>query len=169
MASDSCRTFPPTAATWVLGSADHYQHQHLALLAFFQTGLNFLLRLQKQEIPCALWWNLGLSISKTNCCFYKTSWRDGLFYGFCLWEFFYVNCCEISKVCLSFRLHACTFFHLPTNMFESPLRVWPPTTQATSQIPGVLFPVQNSRVDHCQVYGNFGEPSLSLVLPSIPL
>jgi hypothetical protein len=30
-----------TAATCMSGSADHYQHQHLALLAFFQTELNF--------------------------------------------------------------------------------------------------------------------------------
>ena len=30
-----------TAATRVLGSADHYQHQHLALPACFQTELNF--------------------------------------------------------------------------------------------------------------------------------
>ena len=32
-----------TAATWASGSADHYQHQHLALLSFFQAELNFLL------------------------------------------------------------------------------------------------------------------------------
>lgn len=104
-----------TAAARVLSSADHYQHQHLALLACFQTELNFFLRFQKQEIPCERQWNLGLNISKTNCCFYKTSWSDGLLY-----EFFLCNsslcrtCCEISKVpCFPIRLRSCVFIHFP--------------------------------------------------------
>lgn len=103
-----------TAATWASGSADHYQHQHLALLSFFQAELIFFC-FQKQEMPCALQWNLGLNISETNCCFYKMSWSDGLFYGFCLWEFFRVNFCEISKVYCCIGLRACAFFHPSKN------------------------------------------------------
>lgn len=70
-------------ATCVLGSADYYQCQHLALLACFKQSSIFLC-FQKQEIPCAFQWNSGLNISKSNCWVYKTSWSDGLFYSFLL-------------------------------------------------------------------------------------
>lgn len=115
MASDSCHAF-----SWLLPQ-EHWALRvitntniWLCLLAFKQSFI-FFLRFQKQEIPCARQWNLGLNISKTNCCFYKTSWSDGLLYGFfpCN-SSLYRNCCEISKVpCLPFRLHNCIFIHFP--------------------------------------------------------
>lgn len=114
MASDSCHVFPgllphERQALQIIPNTNIW----LCLLSFKQSLIFFCF--QKQEMPCALQWNLGLNISETNCCFYKMSWSDGLFYGFCLWELFCVNFCEISKVYFSIGLHACAFFHPSKN------------------------------------------------------
>lgn len=114
MASDSCHAFPgllphERQALQIITNTNIW----LCLLSFKQSLIFFCF--QRQEMPCALQWNLGLNISETNCCFYKMSWSDGLFYGFCLWEIFCVNFCEISKVYCSIGLRACAFFHPSKN------------------------------------------------------
>lgn len=122
-----------TAATWASGSADHYQHQHLALPSFFQAELNFLLFPETGNAMCTsvefgikYFWNQLLFL------------QDVLEWWFILWFLPLGNLlCEFLwnlQGLLFYRATCLCFFPSIKEYGWIPRGGWPPAIQVTSQI-----------------------------------